>query len=467
MLGFQPAVLFRLDTYDYLWGAVHLSPNVINPSGYSVFLWLLRPFHSIVLVAAVQHVLGLCAATMVYAVVRRFGLPAWGAVLAAAPVLFDPGELLIEQFVMADLLAMLLMVAALTALLAGGPAPSAARAGCAGLLAGVSVTVRPTMIPVVILIPAFLVLTRAGWRRAGAALLAGALPVVGYMGWFDAAHGQFNLTSSNGLFLWSRTMSFADCRVIDPPAALRPLCPGQQPGRLAEPDPSLRRQPKRYLWNHGVWAWRDVPQDPSVPDAAAFTAANNARALHFALKAIEAQPLAYTGVVAKESLFPFFNVNTLRFPVLQPRTLTLGSQDRGYAIGAVTAYTGSSQGIAGDLGYDFGTRLESPYAFIIAKYQRILFLPGPGFAAVVLVGLGGLLAPRRRTAAAALLWVSAMIIMVLPTALHEYTYRYVIPAVPLACMAAAIALRKPAVPADAGNAAAGRGDRPEGNPARH
>jgi hypothetical protein len=33
--------------------------------------------------------------------------------------------------------------------------------------------------------------------------------------------------------------------------------------------------------------------------------------------------------------------------------------------------------------------------------------------------------------------------MVLPTAEHENTYRYVIPAVPLVCMAAAIALRSP------------------------
>ncbi|MGN6176934.1 MAG: hypothetical protein ACTHPS_28870, partial [Streptosporangiaceae bacterium] len=53
MLGFRPAMLFRLDTFDYLWGAVHLSPNVINPSGYSLFLWLLLPFHSLVLVAAI------------------------------------------------------------------------------------------------------------------------------------------------------------------------------------------------------------------------------------------------------------------------------------------------------------------------------------------------------------------------------------------------------------------------------
>jgi hypothetical protein len=443
MLGFQPAVLFRLDTYDYLWGAVHLSPNVVNPSGYSVFLWLLRPFHSIVLVVALQHVLGLCAAAMVYVVVRRFGLPAYGAVLAAAPVLFDPGQLLIEQFVMADLLALLLLLAGLTVLLLGGRRPAAWRVVAAGLLVGVSVTVRPTTIPAVLLIPAFLLARRAGWRRAGAALLAGALPVLGYMGWFAAVHGQFNLTSSNGLFLWSRTMSFANCAVIRPPADLRALCPDQQPGKLAEPDPSQRRLPKRYLWNHRTWAWRDAPPNPSVPDVAAFTRANNDRAQRFAIAAIEAQPLSYAGLVATESLDPFFKANTLRFPGYQPHTLTLDRAARAYAIGAVKAYTGTDQGVAGYLGYSFGTRLRSPYAFIIQEYQHIVFLPGPVFAAAVLLGLWGLLVPRRRTAAAALLWVSAVAIMVLPTAEHEYTYRYVIPAVPLVCMAAAIALRSP------------------------
>src|SRR5262249_5252831 len=47
LLGFQPAVLFQLDTYDYLWGAVHVSPNVVNPSGHSLFLCLVRAVHSL------------------------------------------------------------------------------------------------------------------------------------------------------------------------------------------------------------------------------------------------------------------------------------------------------------------------------------------------------------------------------------------------------------------------------------
>jgi hypothetical protein len=236
-------------------------------------------------------------------------------------------------------------------------------------------------------------------------------------------------------------MSFADCAVIRPPADLRALCPDRQPGKLAAADPAQRRLPKRYLWNHRIWAWRDVPPNPVVPDVAAFTRANNDRALRFAAAAIEAQPLSYASLVATESLDPFYKPNTLRFPGYQPHTLTLDRADRSYATGAIAAYTGNTQGVAGYLGYSFGTRLRAPYAFIIQEYQHIVFLPGPVFAAAVLAGLWGLLARRRRTAAAALLWVTAAAIMVLPTAEHEYTYRYVIPAVPLVCMAAAIALR--------------------------
>jgi hypothetical protein len=459
MLGFQPAVLFRLDTYDYVWGALHLSPNVVNPSGYSLFLWPLQVFHSFMLIVGIQHVMGLVMAGLVYAMVLHFGLPRWGAALAAAPVLFDPAQLLIEQFVMADLLAMLLMLAAFAVLLLGPRKPSFWRVVIAGLLIGASVPVRPTTIPIVILIPLYLLIRRAGWRRAGAALAAGALPVVAYAGWFDAVHGEFNLSNSNGLFLWSRTMSFANCQIIKPPADLRALCPEEQPGPLSQPDPNLRRLPKRYLWNHNIWAWQGASSTAFVPDTAAFTPANNARAQRFAIMAIKAQPGAYIHDVVMDSLRPFIKTNILRFPPYQPHTVRLNEQTRNYAIGVIEAWTGNTQGVANNLGVQYGTRLHRPFSTYVLRYQQFIFLPGPVFAAVVLVGLGGLLIPRRRTAAAALLWVSAMIIMILPTAEHEYTYRYVIPIVPLVCIAAAIALRRlparrpAAVPA--GGAAAG------------
>jgi len=293
----------------------------------------------------------------------------------------------------------------------------------------------------VLLIPLFLLLRRAGWRKAGAALLAGVIPVAGYLGWFAAVHGSVNLTNSNGMFLWSRTMSFANCAVIRPPADLRALCPGAQPGHLAQPDPAKRLKPKRYLWNHRTWQWRE--HSGFVPDTAAFTPANNARALRFAITAIAAQPFGYIGVVARESAEPFSFTNNLRFPTVQPRSAGQSRANQRYAVAAIIGYTGNDQGVPGDLGYAYGTRLESPYVFLMNAYQHIVFLPGPVFALIMLTGLAGILLPRRRTAVAALLWVSAVILMVLPIAEHEYTYRYVLPAVPLACIAAALALRKP------------------------
>jgi hypothetical protein len=392
-------------------------------------------------VVALQHLLGLGIATLVYALVRRYGLPAWAATLAAAPVLFDPAQILVEQFVMADLLAMALMVGAFAVLLLRRP-PSMWQVVTAGLMTGLSVTVRPTTLPLVLLIPLFLLLRRVGWRKAGAALLAGIIPVAGYAGWFAAVHGSFNLTNSNGMFLWSRTMSFADCAVIQPPADLQALCPSAQPGRLAEPDPGRRLLPKRYLWNHHTWQWRDEPSG-FVPDTAAFTQANNARAMRFAITAITAQPFGYIGVVARESAKPFVFTNKLRFPTVQPRSSGLSTENQQYALAAIKGYTGTYQGVAGDLGYQYGARLHSPYVFLMDEYQHIVFLPGPVFALIMLTGLAGIILARRRTAVAVLLWASAVILMVLPIAEHEYTYRYVLPVVPLACIAAALALRKP------------------------
>lgn len=452
MLGFQPAVLYRLDSYDYLHGAVRLSPNVVNVSGYSVFLWLLRPLHSIAVVTAVQHVMGLGMATMIYVLLRRYGVPAWGATLAAAPVLFDRSQLMAEQLIMADVLAMTLMLAGLTVLLIRRP-PSLAAGVAAGLLVGASVTVRPTGLPLVAAVPVYLLLSGgrwrrvAGWLRGGAALAAGLAPVVAYLAWFASVHGSVSLTNSDGLFLWARTMSFASCKVIRPPASLRPLCPSAQPDGFAQSQPSLRPPPSSYLWNHHAWQWRH-PGPGLVPGTGAFTPARNERALKFAVLAIRAQPGAYLEVIARESLLPFTGTSDLRFPAYQTSIATLPAALHGYAISAVLAYTGTTQGVARDLGGHLGTHLRQPYAAVLNDYQNVIFLPGAVLALIVLTGLAGCFAPRRRTAEVVFFFALAVTLTVIPTAEHEYDYRYVLPAVPLACIAAALTLRRPAeVPA--------------------
>jgi hypothetical protein len=438
MLGYQPAILFRLDTYDYLWGAVHLRPNPVNPSGYSLVLWVLRPFHSLALVAGIQQLAGLGIAVAVYAVLRHWGVRSWIATLAAAPVLFSPAQLLLEQLVMADIVALLLMVVAFAVLLTRD-APSARRVAVAGLLMGASVLVRPTALPLIPAMAVYLLVRRASWRKVGAVLAGGAVPVVLYLAWFASAYGSFNLTNSNGLFLWTRTMSFANCAVIKPPADLQALCPNRQPGRLAQPVAALRPLPKRYLWDHQAWQWQP-PTAGLVPDTAAFTRAKNDRALHFAIRAITAQPVAYLHVVASDTLHAFGSDRQLSFPAT-PVSFGLGQANGAYALAAVRAYTGSTAGIGAHLGYHYGYQLRQPFARMMNDYQRLIVFPGPLFALVLAVGLAGIIIPRRRTAAAGLLWFSAAISIVLPIAEHEYTYRYVVPAIPLACMAAALAFR--------------------------
>src|SRR5450432_349027 len=88
---------------------------------------------SLALIAALQHLAGLAVAVMMYAVLRRAGVRSWIATLACATVLFDPAQFLLEQLIMADLLALTLMIAAFAVLLLRDP-PSVPRSALAGLL---------------------------------------------------------------------------------------------------------------------------------------------------------------------------------------------------------------------------------------------------------------------------------------------------------------------------------------------
>jgi hypothetical protein len=512
MAGFAPAGLFKLDTYDYLWDAAHLQPNPVNPSGYAVFLWLFKPFHSLMLIAGLQHLMGLAIAVMIYAILRSWGAGPWLATAAAAPVLFDPAQLLLEQLIMADILAMFLMMTGFAVLLTRR-FPSAPRAAIGSLLLGLSAVVRPATLVLIGLVACYLLVRRTGWRTAAAALVAGLLPIAGYVAWFASVSGNVGLTSSDGLFLWSRTMSFANCSVIKPPADLRGLCPGRQPYSVMHPRLAARMLPRQYLWDHRAWLWlpsgtkittrsilagdraaramdgaermsaeahkllatagaaRTAPvrvpaavptpgvglqgSGPGgiVPDTAGFTAANNARARDFAIRAIEAQPLDYARVIVSEFSRAFVHSDQLHFPGAQPSSVQLAPSTSRYMLAAVEAYTGTTAGVAPYLANRTATQLEEPYAGLISRYQDHIHLPGPLFALIVLAGLAGVVIRRTRTAAGALLWASAVIMMVLPVAEHEYTYRYVVPAVPLACLAAALALRRrraPVQPAEPG-----------------
>ena len=101
----------------------------MDPVGYKGPLRAILLVANFDAVAAVQHLLGLAMAVVIYLVLLRRGVPRWLAALAIAPVLLDAYQLQIEQTVMPDVWFEALIVAGLAILLWQPQARLAARRG--------------------------------------------------------------------------------------------------------------------------------------------------------------------------------------------------------------------------------------------------------------------------------------------------------------------------------------------------
>jgi hypothetical protein len=390
-------------------------------------LWVLRPLHSFALVGAVQHLMGLAMGVLIYLLARRYGLPAWAATLATVPVLFDAYELQLESDALPDVPFAFLVVLALYLLLRSPgerrPAPTMAAAfllGVSALLWPVGLVLLGVLLAVLLIA---LLIRRAGLVTVLAALLAGALPVAAYGAWFSIHRHQFSLTRSDGVYLWSRTMSFADCAVIRLPAAERPLCP----------PPGPRIAASLYIWN----ANSPVLAMPT----GRFSARTNHLALAFALRAIAAQPADYAAAVAHDFSLSFYWDR----PVHPDAAIVNRYQfaDATTAWVPPTLWTPGGGTLAGDqAAYNSGrpapTRAVQPYASWLVTYQRYVFLRGTLLGVILLAGLAGMVI-RRRVSGPGLPWAFAVTILLVPPLVADFDLRYLVPAVPVACLAAALA----------------------------
>ena len=425
-LGYRWQSWFN-DSFTYVRSAVTLTPETTRPSGYPVYLWLLSPAHSYLLVTASQHLMGLLVAVMIYALARhRFGAPAWVAVLATLPVLYDGFEIQLEHLVMSDTLFLFLAMGAVTVLL-WSPRPSWRACLAAGLLLGLSTTVRSTGLPLIAIFVVYLLIRFiTDWRRLVVALAAGllafAVPVAGYAGWYEASHGEFTMTDSTGVFLYSRVMTFADCARMSPPPDLKPLC--------ASVPPDKRPNDQDYIWK---------PVSPLLRlGAPEFSPKVNKLAERFAIRAIEAQPLDYARAVFDDTMRSF-EWNRSVFPDAPTYDAYLFGYHSLHI--PINPFDGYSSAVAYYARGNASTVVVNPFATVIRSYQRHIWLPGSVYGAILLVGLFGIV--RRWRAGlgrdAVLPWLYSLAIIVTPAATAEFDYRYVTTAVPFACLAAAMA----------------------------
>lgn len=422
-LGYRWQIWFN-DSFNYVSYGMRMVTDPTRVSGYSVFLRVLEPFHSFALVTILQHLMGLSIGVMVYAVARhRFGVPAPFAVLATLPVLYDGFQIQLEQMIMSDALFEFLLILAVTLLL-WRRKPSWQTCTAAGLLLGLSALVRTISLPLLAVFIVYLIARKVNWRALVAVAAACVAPVLGYAGWYDMQHGQFGTSSSTGIFLYSRTMTFADCAKINPPASLRPLCTNVPPGK--------RPNAETYIWS---------PESPlSKIGGHKFSPHTNKLARSFAIRAIEAQPLDYARAVLADT-WRAFGWDRKAFP----DAATYNEYLFGYRSLAIPAFdlqpvNGYSSYEAAYLRGDPLTDVVNPFAAVIRGYQRYVWLPGTVYGLILLIGLGGMAVGWRRFGGRALLpWATSLALIVVPAVTAEFSYRYVLPAVPLACLAAAVA----------------------------
>ncbi|HEY8866811.1 MAG TPA: hypothetical protein VIM22_07745, partial [Solirubrobacteraceae bacterium] len=96
-LAYRPALVY-FDSVGYIGQSGHMAPGETRPLGYPAFLRLVSG-HGLAVVPALQHLMGLAIAVLIYVLLQRLGVRRWVAALAAAPILLDAYQLVVEEYV--------------------------------------------------------------------------------------------------------------------------------------------------------------------------------------------------------------------------------------------------------------------------------------------------------------------------------------------------------------------------------
>ncbi|MDL4814688.1 hypothetical protein [Actinomadura opuntiae] len=444
-----PAPHWTGDSPSYLEAALHLRPGETRPSGYPILLWLLKPFHSFTVMVSVQHAIGVLGGVLVYLLVWRAARAAWPVgpdgdagrwawrdfapgLLAAPltlPVLLDDYQIALEHMLMSDSLFTFLMLAAVTAAL-WRRRTTWWLGALAGMFAAFAAVTRSAGLPLVAVILVGMLLRRAGWRPLVAVVIAFVLPLGGYMYWFKQTYGQFTVSKASSIWLYGRTAAFADCNKIKPSPELRIMCPQPSNPDIAPAFAVL---------------WTDDSPFHRIPGWITGEEANRLSS-EFTKQAIEKQPGDYARVVVRDTWRSF---DWHREPYPTPWTWLEYVFPEGESWDDEQALVAVKYDPSGG-----ETKVVQPWAGRMQSYQRHMAMPGTFLGIILLGGLVGalphlgrggirrrLLGPVRHWGTGALMpWGTSLALLVIPAATADFDYRYVLPAVPFACVALGLAL---------------------------
>ncbi len=439
MVTYTPAVFnyYGGDSARYMrlafTGVTGLFDDAAMPAGYPAFLSLLRHiWASLPLTTAIQHLLGLVAAGLLYSAVVRVGAPRWAALLPAAVVLFSGDQLFLEHGIFTEALwmpalalAMYLLARALDAersiwwLAAGG-----AVLGGSALIRHVS-----EVLPFLVAVWAAIALPGARSLRLkhAAAVLLPAIAVIGlyFVVSKSIAGGNSGIVENQGFALYGRVGQFADCTKFEPPSGTEPLCVDIPPDE----------RPGPFFWTFGEESplRTKISFDPADSEDQELLA-------RFGRAAILGQPLDYAWAAARD-LARFFAPG-----IGAPRPESgSDAEDMSFASTVPTAQGASLSELADQYDEAYsdvgdGTAGSASRGFWGA-YQSLIRVGGLPLLGLVLLSLvGAVLARGAMRAGAALFLVCGLTLLVFPPMFSSYDVRYAVPPIDLFAAGAAVGL---------------------------
>jgi hypothetical protein len=445
-VAYQPA-LFYSDSVNYLANTDRLPNSAWHPPGYPFFLDPLLIGHHLAVVSAVQHLMVVADAVVIYLLLQRLGCGRFVAALACTPALLDAYQVQIEQYVLSEALFETLLVAAIAIAMWPGRdgvrQVSARRSAGVAVLLGLGVLVRLDAVGLVVPLFGWLFWSiwrarpanrarRAGggswaWRPVVAAMLAFALPVAFLIGLREDRGNGASINGMGPIWLYSRVAPFANCPHDDLPASERALCPtqplGHRPGPIWFQDTSTAPE-WRYLTLH--------PGHTAILEA-------------FARRVIVHQPLGYARAVTADF--------DQQFRPTRARTPN-GPEVVSWQFRLTLTPVDPTKPVPQQIVNEFGTgraRLNRALARDLRDYQRFGYLPGPVMAVLLLFGVGVLVVRRRHPLAPALLMLvlSGVVTVLIATATVLFSWRYMLPTLLLYPPAGAVAwvmVRTPTTP---------------------
>lgn len=396
-----------------------------QPAGYPSFLAAIRSItRDLNVTVAIQHLLGVTTALVLFATARRAGLDRNLALMPAAFVLLSGDHLFLEQTLLSENLWIPLLALALYAAVRAAQRQENVAEWIAissGLLALSAVTRNVSLVLPVVLAGwavLFVAETRRGRLRA---VVAAAVPPVVIVSAYVALAGSLGpytgMGEMSGWALYTRVGQFADCTKFVPPRGTAGLCESRPPGQ--------RPGPYYYYFDAASPARGVFPRlDPTDGDVAG----------RFAKAAILAQPIDYLRTVTKD--FVRFFDSAAGFD----RALS-GSGPEAMSFRQLSPDPQNSA--------SFVERVKSKYTSVdgmpeagtsaLETYQRTFRLNGLLlFALVVLTAVGCFRCRGQQRSVAIFAGVSAVVLLLIPPAVSAFEARYAIPPAMLLSLSAAI-----------------------------